>query len=216
VKATNSALRVAVVIPSRYGASRLPGKPLAEIDGRPMIWHVWDKAARAKIPARVVVATDDERIASAVRGFGGIAVMTSPDCPSGTDRVAEAVPETLPEQQMRPAGGCALERRHPQIGGLLRRQGVGPRIGAWTFAGLVQRVDVQHQQAGGGQADVEAGIRRPPAANPIRVRGRGVTASGQGGMFCVWDTGENAIPQPGEFQRRVAEGHIRCGLRREA
>ena len=90
MKATNSALRVAVVIPSRYGASRLPGKPLAEIDGRPMIWHVWDKAVRAKIPARVVVATDDERIASAVRGFGGIAVMTSPDCPSGTDRVAEA------------------------------------------------------------------------------------------------------------------------------
>ena len=82
--------RVAVVIPSRYGATRLPGKPLAEINGRPMIWHVWDKAVRAKIPARVVVATDDERIASAVRGFGGIAVMTSPDCASGTDRAAQA------------------------------------------------------------------------------------------------------------------------------
>ncbi|MCL1926155.1 MAG: 3-deoxy-manno-octulosonate cytidylyltransferase [Syntrophorhabdaceae bacterium] len=82
--------RVAVVIPSRYGAARLPGKPLAEIDGKPMIWHVWDKAMKAKIPAKVVVATDDERIASAVRGFGGIAVMTSPDCVSGTDRVAEA------------------------------------------------------------------------------------------------------------------------------
>ncbi|MBE0603514.1 MAG: 3-deoxy-manno-octulosonate cytidylyltransferase [Deltaproteobacteria bacterium] len=82
--------RVAVVIPSRYGATRLPGKPLAEIDGRPMIWYVWDKARRAKIPSRVVVATDDERIASVVRGFGGEAVMTSPDCASGTDRVAEA------------------------------------------------------------------------------------------------------------------------------
>lgn len=82
--------RVAVVIPSRYGSTRLPGKPLAEIDGRPMIWYVWDKARRAKIPSRVVVATDDERIASVVRGFGGEAVMTSPDCASGTDRVAEA------------------------------------------------------------------------------------------------------------------------------
>jgi len=82
--------RVAVVIPARYGATRLPGKPLAEIDGRPMIWYVWDKAKRAKIPSRVVVATDDERIASAVRGFGGEAVMTSADCASGTDRVAEA------------------------------------------------------------------------------------------------------------------------------
>lgn len=82
--------RVAVVIPARYGATRLPGKPLAEIDGRPMIWYVWEKARRAKVPARVVVATDDERIATAVRGFGGEAVMTSPDCASGTDRVAEA------------------------------------------------------------------------------------------------------------------------------
>ncbi len=82
--------RVAVVIPARYGATRLPGKPLAEIDGRPMIWYVWDKAKRADIPSRVVVATDDARIASAVRGFGGEAVMTSPECVSGTDRVAEA------------------------------------------------------------------------------------------------------------------------------
>jgi 3-deoxy-D-manno-octulosonate 8-phosphate phosphatase (KDO 8-P phosphatase) len=82
--------RVAVVIPARYGATRLPGKPLAEIDGRPMIWYVWSKASAAKIPSRVVVATDDERIASVVRGFGGEAVLTSPGCASGTDRVAEA------------------------------------------------------------------------------------------------------------------------------
>jgi len=81
---------VAVVIPARYGATRLPGKPLAEIDGRPMIWYVWDSARRAKAPSRVVVATDDERIASAVRNFGGEAVLTSPACASGTDRVAEA------------------------------------------------------------------------------------------------------------------------------
>jgi 3-deoxy-manno-octulosonate cytidylyltransferase (CMP-KDO synthetase) len=81
---------VAVVIPARYGATRLPGKPLAKIDGRPMIWYVWDRARRAETPSRVVVATDDDRIAAAVRGFGGEAVMTSPDCASGTDRVAEA------------------------------------------------------------------------------------------------------------------------------
>jgi 3-deoxy-manno-octulosonate cytidylyltransferase (CMP-KDO synthetase) len=90
MKGAGSGARVAVVIPSRYAATRLPGKPLAEIDGRPMIWYVWDKAMRAKTPSRVVVATDDERIASAVREFGGIAVMTSPECASGTDRVAEA------------------------------------------------------------------------------------------------------------------------------
>ena len=90
MSARGSDARVAVVIPARYGATRLPGKPLAEIDGRPMIWYVWEKARAAKIPSRVLVATDDERIASAVRGFGGEAVMTSPACASGTDRVAEA------------------------------------------------------------------------------------------------------------------------------
>jgi 3-deoxy-manno-octulosonate cytidylyltransferase (CMP-KDO synthetase) len=81
---------VAVVIPARYGASRLPGKPLAQIDGRPMIWYVWENARKSGCATRVIVATDDERIASAVRGFGGEAQMTSPGCASGTDRVAEA------------------------------------------------------------------------------------------------------------------------------
>lgn len=80
---------VAIVIPSRYASTRLPGKPLAQIDGRPMVWYVWEKAKRSRLASRVVVATDDERIADAVRGFGGEAAMTSPDCASGTDRVAE-------------------------------------------------------------------------------------------------------------------------------
>ncbi len=82
--------KVAVVIPARYASTRLPGKPLAQIDGRPLIWYVWEKAKESACAARVVVATDDERIAAAVRGFGGEAVMTSPACASGTDRVAEA------------------------------------------------------------------------------------------------------------------------------
>jgi len=81
---------VAVVIPARYLSSRLPGKPLASIDGRPMIWYVWENAVKTRCASRVVVATDDERIAEAVRGFGGEACMTSPGCTSGTDRVAEA------------------------------------------------------------------------------------------------------------------------------
>ncbi len=80
---------VAVVIPARYASVRLPGKPLAQIDGRPMIWYVWEKARKSRLATRVVVATDDDRIAVAVRGFGGEARMTSPACASGTDRVAE-------------------------------------------------------------------------------------------------------------------------------
>jgi len=79
-----------VVIPARYASERLPGKPLAQIDGRPMIWYVWEKARKSRLATRVVVATDDVRIAEAVKGFGGEARMTSPACASGTDRVAEA------------------------------------------------------------------------------------------------------------------------------
>jgi len=78
------------VIPARWASTRFPGKALAEIAGRPMIEHVYRRALRAKTVGRVLVATDDERIARAVRGFGGEVRMTRPDHPSGTDRVAEA------------------------------------------------------------------------------------------------------------------------------
>lgn len=77
-----------VVIPARYASTRLPGKPLLEIGGKPMIQHVHERA-QASRAARVVVATDDERVAAAVRGFGGEVVMTSPEHPSGTDRIEE-------------------------------------------------------------------------------------------------------------------------------
>lgn len=78
------------IIPARYGSTRFEGKVLARIGGRPMIQHVCERAAQATALDRVIVATDDERVADVVRGFGGDAVMTSPDHVSGTDRVAEA------------------------------------------------------------------------------------------------------------------------------
>ena len=81
---------VAVVIPARYSSSRFPGKPLAKLAGRPMIQHVYEKAAASGADV-VLVATDDERIRAAVEAFGGRAVMTRSDHPSGTDRIAEAV-----------------------------------------------------------------------------------------------------------------------------
>ena len=77
-----------VVIPARHASTRLPGKPLADIGGRPMIHHVWERA-RASSAARVVIATDDERIAAAARAFGAEVAMTRVDHPSGTDRLAE-------------------------------------------------------------------------------------------------------------------------------
>jgi 3-deoxy-manno-octulosonate cytidylyltransferase (CMP-KDO synthetase) len=78
------------IIPARWHATRLPGKPLAEIAGRPMIQHVYERACQAASLAQVVVATDDERILAAVQSFGGEAVLTSPEHRSGTDRAAEA------------------------------------------------------------------------------------------------------------------------------
>ncbi len=77
-------------IPARYASTRLPGKPLLSIAGRPMIEHVYRRAALAKGLDRVVVVTDDERIAAAVARFGGEFEMTPPECASGTDRIAHA------------------------------------------------------------------------------------------------------------------------------
>lgn len=77
------------VIPARYGASRFPGKPLAILWGKPMLQHVFERARAARGLDELVVATDDERIATAARSWGATVEMTSPDCQSGTDRVAE-------------------------------------------------------------------------------------------------------------------------------
>ena len=87
-------MKSVIVIPARYGSSRFPGKPLAVLAGKPMIRHVWERASSSKAD-KVLVATDDRRIFDAVSGFGGEAVMTRSDHPSGTDRIAEAV-ATLP------------------------------------------------------------------------------------------------------------------------
>jgi 3-deoxy-manno-octulosonate cytidylyltransferase (CMP-KDO synthetase) len=77
-----------VVIPARYQSTRLPGKPLQMIAGKPMIQHVWEQACKSSA-ARVVVATDDARIESACQAFGAEVVMTNADHESGTDRLAE-------------------------------------------------------------------------------------------------------------------------------
>lgn len=83
--------RIVAVIPSRYGAERLPGKPLVKLLGKPMIQWVHEAALRVEGVDEVLVATDDDRIREVVEGFGGTAVMTPPSCVSGTDRVREAV-----------------------------------------------------------------------------------------------------------------------------
>ena len=93
--------RVLVLIPARMAASRLPGKPLLDIGGLPMIVHVLRRAEDAKI-GRVAVATDTPEIAAAVRAHGGEAVMTRPEHPSGSDRIHEAM------QLLDPAGTAEI------------------------------------------------------------------------------------------------------------
>ena len=89
-----SETKVAVVIPARYASSRFPGKPLALLCGRPMIQHVYEKASASRADL-VLVATDHEGIAEAVAAFGGRAVMTSENHPSGTDRIAAVIDELI-------------------------------------------------------------------------------------------------------------------------
>ncbi len=77
------------IIPARYGSTRFPGKPLANRTGKYLIQHVYERVRQARTLERVIVATDDERIAEAVRSFRGDVVMTRPDHPTGSDRIAE-------------------------------------------------------------------------------------------------------------------------------
>ena len=82
-------MRAVAIIPARHAATRFPGKPLAPIAGVPLVQRVWDGTRQAKSIERVLIATDDERIATACRRFGAEVVMTRADHPTGTDRIAE-------------------------------------------------------------------------------------------------------------------------------
>lgn len=116
-------MRTLAVLPSRFQATRFPGKPLAPIAGRPMIAWVFESASRAAGVDKVVVATDDERIADTVRGFGGEALMTDPSLPSGTDRTAAALAQ--------------LEARGEQYDCVLNIQGDEPAMHPETVASVV-------------------------------------------------------------------------------
>ena len=103
-------MRVAIVIPARYASSRLPGKPLLRETGKYLIQHVYERAVEAKCADEVIVATDDERIFDAVREFGGRAVMTRTDHPSGTDRIAEVAAASRLRCGREPAGRRTADR----------------------------------------------------------------------------------------------------------
>ncbi|MFI5370927.1 MAG: 3-deoxy-manno-octulosonate cytidylyltransferase [Candidatus Eisenbacteria bacterium] len=107
------------VIPSRYAAQRFPGKPLAPLWGRPMLRHVWERARAVPGLDELLIATDDARIAEAARGWGAAVEMTSPECASGTDRVAE------------------VARRRPRAAIVLNLQGDEPELDSEAVGRLV-------------------------------------------------------------------------------
>ena len=107
-------MNILAVIPARHGSTRFPGKPLASVAGLPMIQRVYTRVAASGACDKVVVATDDERIASVVREFGGHVVMTSQDCPNGTMRCHEAV--------------VALEAEGAHVDAVLNIQGDEPFV----------------------------------------------------------------------------------------
>jgi 3-deoxy-manno-octulosonate cytidylyltransferase (CMP-KDO synthetase) len=90
-------MRIAAIIPARFGSTRFPGKPLAQIAGRPMVERVYLRVAKALLPDEVWIATDDERIFNVVKAFGGKAVLTHKPAVSGTDRIAEAL-DSIPAE----------------------------------------------------------------------------------------------------------------------
>jgi len=120
--------RVAIIIPARYGSTRLPGKPLADIAGKPMVQHVYERALQVSNAHIVVIATDDERVATAVSAFGGKYVMTSADHPSGTDRLAEVMTQVEADIYINLQGDEPLVRPadiEQLAAGMLADNGVG-------------------------------------------------------------------------------------------
>ena len=102
--------QTAIIIPARYGSSRLEGKPLLKANDKPIIQWVWEKASKCPLVDRVIVATDDERIFNACKDFGAEVEMTSTNHKSGSDRIAE------------------VASRHPEIGYIINLQGDEPLI----------------------------------------------------------------------------------------
>jgi 3-deoxy-manno-octulosonate cytidylyltransferase (CMP-KDO synthetase) len=84
-------VKIVVCIPARFASTRFPAKVLAKDTGKFLIQHVWEKACQAKLPQKVIIAADDQRVVDAAKSFGAVVILTSPDLQSGTDRIAAAV-----------------------------------------------------------------------------------------------------------------------------
>ena len=141
--------KTAIIIPARYGSSRLEGKPLIEVEGKPIIQWVYEKAQQAKLADIIIVATDDERIFNAVKAFGGNVEMTSTEHKCGSDRIKEVV------------------MRHPEIAYIVNLQGDEPLIKPESIDEVAKNVKFDET------ADISTLIRKitaEEAENPNLVK----------------------------------------------
>ncbi|MBR6301283.1 3-deoxy-manno-octulosonate cytidylyltransferase [bacterium] len=141
--------KTAIIIPARYGSTRLEGKPLMVVAGKPVIQWVYEKALQAKSADMVIVATDDKRIYDCVIGFGGVAEMTSADHKCGSDRIME------------------VASRHPEIAYICNLQGDEPLIEAESIDAVIKNVKEDDR------ADISTLIRKitpVEAENPNLVK----------------------------------------------
>lgn len=133
-------MKIVAVIPARYASTRFPGKPLTDVCGKTMIERVYGQAAGIAGIDRVIVATDDERIVSVVAGFGGNSVMTSPECASGTDRVAEAI-EDIDADAVINVQGDQVILDSGALEGLVRCLAEGERMGTIAVPAKPEDID---------------------------------------------------------------------------
>ena len=142
-------LKTAIIIPARYGSSRLEGKPLIKVEGKPIIQWVYEKAKQSKLADMIIVATDDERIFNAVKDFGGEVEMTSTEHKCGSDRIKEVV------------------MRHPEISFIVNLQGDEPLIKPESIDEVARNVKEDEM------ADISTLIRKitpEEAENPNLVK----------------------------------------------
>ena len=141
--------KTAIIIPARYGSSRLEGKPLIKAEGKPIIQWVYEKAKQSKLADMIIVATDDERIYNAVKDFGGEVEMTSTEHKCGSDRIKEVV------------------MRHPEISFIVNLQGDEPLIKPESIDEVARNVKEDEM------ADISTLIRKitpEEAENPNLVK----------------------------------------------
>jgi len=136
---------VTAIIPARWASTRFPGKPLVKLRGKPLVQHVWERASRAKFVDRIIVATDDMRIAEAAFAFGAEVALTSSKHPTGTDRLAEVAAKLKSAPIILNVQGDEPDIAPSTIDRLARALQQDPRLGMVTAANpLTNRADVRN------------------------------------------------------------------------